>query len=151
MKLMDWLVGLVGSVGRLLNQRTARPSPGSPSEQPEPEERPSPEQSVSEVDQSQEDQLPPLWRQVAEAITSHIRRLLSKRPWIIGLALGLVVLVYLVEETLWRVWGKLVGAIDALWTSLQGDHLLALWVAAFALFFLLFGIGWLHLIDDILR
>jgi hypothetical protein len=148
-KLRNWLAGLLRSVGRLIDRLAARMVPSTPSESPGSKQGSPSKDATPRGDAPQAGRQPPYWRQAIDTISLRTRWLVFDRPWIVAQALAIVVLVYFVEQPLLAAWQRLLGMIDAQWTSLRTGHPFTLWVAAVALACLAFLIGFRLLVHFI--
>jgi tetratricopeptide (TPR) repeat protein len=77
-------------------------------------------------------------------------RWLWGHPWVIVVAIGLAIAIVAAEKWLIKAWQWLVSQIRLYWPDLAG-HPVALVGVGIILFYLFFGLQWLHYIDDLVR
>jgi tetratricopeptide (TPR) repeat protein len=105
----------------------------------------------SEQRPPEEDKLPPtpVWQSFVKAERQHLSWLV-KHPYIIAIVLGLVAIVVVAEQGLIQFWTWLLANLRLYWPVVT-QHPVALTAFALGLFYLIFGLQWLHSIDDMLR
>jgi len=92
---------------------------------------------------------PPYWRRFANAERERFGWLRS-HPYVVGITLGLAIVIVVAEQWLIRAMGWLASQARLYWPILA-SHPIALAAVGLALFYLVFGLGWLRYVDDLLR
>ncbi len=149
------LAGLLRRTARVLEELVRPTSPDTVLEEPEeqptsPEEPPSPDdQAVLAVPPPVKPAPPRLWQRFVSAEQARLRWLWN-HPYVIGIALGLAVAVVIAEKWLIQAWDWLTSQAPLFWPYLSA-HPVALIGVGVILFYLLFGLQWLRLIDDLVH
>jgi len=90
-----------------------------------------------------------LWQRFIRAERDHLRWLWS-HPYVVAIALGLVVVLVVAETWLIQAWDWLVTQLSLAWPNLRSHPVASIGVSL-VLLYLLFGLQWLRLADDLVR
>ncbi|NIO71426.1 MAG: hypothetical protein GTN71_20940, partial [Anaerolineae bacterium] len=142
------LAGLLSRIARCLGESAHPMSPdtvlGQPEEQPSANAQTAPPTTQAAG-------APPrrLWQRTVSAERARLRWLWG-HPWVIVVAIGLAIAIVAAEKWLILAWQWLVSQIRLHWPNLA-SHPVALVGVGMVLFYLFFGLQWLHYIDDFVR
>jgi tetratricopeptide (TPR) repeat protein len=147
--MIEKLTDLLRRIARYLEE------PASPTMSPdtvleEPAEQPTTNAQTAPTTTQAADTPPPrFWQRTISAERARLRWLWG-HPWVIVIAIGLAIAIVVAERWLIRAWQWLVSQIRLYWLDLAG-HPVALVGVGIVLLYLLFGLQWLHYIDDFVR
>lgn len=142
------LTGLLRRAARYLEESASPVSPDTVLG--EPEEQPAANAQTTPATTQAADTPPSrFWQRIFGAERARLRWLWG-HPWVIGVAIGLAIAIVVAEKWLILAWQWLVSQIRLHWPNLA-SHPVALVGVGIVLFYLFFGLRWLHYIDDFVR